>query len=942
MLADVGSGDMDDLLSAAEKIAAKLGAPAGSEYSLWLKETVGALRAEDRSVLDALRDLGIPLATTNYDGLLEEVTRRPAVTWRQGLKIERALRDEPAILHLHGYWDEPESVVLGIRSYEQVIGDAHAQNVLRALRTMKTLLFIGCGNGLADPNFGALLRWSRQVLSEGEARHFRLCRDSELASVQAQHPREDRIFALAYGADYGDLAPFFRSLVPAASPAAGRLSSPPPSAPPSAPRLPTVPRCFGREDEIRDLVDSLCADPPSPTPILGPAGAGKSTITLRALHAPPTFARFGPRRYFVRCDGAKGREALAAEIARSLGVEPGPLTEPAVFAELERAPIALVLDNLETPWEAETAATEAFIADLCSISGLALAASIRGEQRPFGIPWREAIHAGPLSPEAARSAFLAVTGARLGSDPQLVPLIEAVDRLALAVTLLAYQAESEPDLVGLTRRWQDQRTEMLRASDGDQRLTNLAVSLELSIGSKRMTPAARSLLALHAVLPDGIAHQDLAAVLSEDAEEAAAVLRRVGLAFDSDRRLRTLAPVREHVRRRHPPAVEDQQRAVAHYLELAMLGNLVGTEGGTGAIERLAPEVGNLEATAIFGLGLGLELEGMQRALAACRALAKFASFTGFLASPALQEQTLKAAARLGDPQIEAECLAQFAHLAYYRSDHGIARDLYQQALPLYRRVGKVLGEANCIQGLGDIALDRSDHGTARDLYQQALPLYRQFGTGRGEPNCIRKLGDIAFQLSDHDTARDLYQEALPLYRRIGSMIGEAHCVQSLGDIALDRSDHATARNLIQQALPLYRRLGDARGEADCFCSLGDIAREHADHDTARNLFQKALPLYRRVGGVLGEATCIRSLGDIDLSAGDRAAASSQFNAALALYRRIPEPYSIGWSLVRLARLAPDPASRRELVAQARSAWESIDRADLVEEHLAEFSDPAD
>lgn len=67
-------GDMDDLLSAAEKVSSKLGFPSGFEYRDWLRDTVGPLKAKDRTVLEALRDLNLPLATTNYDGLLEEVT----------------------------------------------------------------------------------------------------------------------------------------------------------------------------------------------------------------------------------------------------------------------------------------------------------------------------------------------------------------------------------------------------------------------------------------------------------------------------------------------------------------------------------------------------------------------------------------------------------------------------------------------------------------------------------------------------------------------------------------------------------------------------------------------------------------------------------------------------------------------------------------------------
>ena len=198
--ADLASGDMDDLLAVAETVASKLGSPAGGEYRRWLRETVGGLRAASRDVLEALRDLKVPIATTNYDGLLEEVTGRPAVTWQDGAKVERVIRgDDQGVLHLHGFWDRPETVILGIRDYEKILGDTHAQTMQKAIRATRTLLFVGCGEGLRDPNFGAFLRWTQQVFPESEYRHFRLARDSEVAALQALHPPAERIFVLSYG-----------------------------------------------------------------------------------------------------------------------------------------------------------------------------------------------------------------------------------------------------------------------------------------------------------------------------------------------------------------------------------------------------------------------------------------------------------------------------------------------------------------------------------------------------------------------------------------------------------------------------------------------------------------------------------------------------------------------------------------------------------------------
>jgi hypothetical protein len=50
-----------------------------------------------------------------------------------------------------------------------------------------------------------------------------------------------------------------------------------------------------------------------------------------------------------------------------------------------------MLDNAETPWEADTEGTEAVLGQLASIGELQLLVAVRGAQRPFGVPWRESV-----------------------------------------------------------------------------------------------------------------------------------------------------------------------------------------------------------------------------------------------------------------------------------------------------------------------------------------------------------------------------------------------------------------------------------------------------------------------------------------------------------------------------------------------------------------------
>ncbi len=687
----------------------------------------------------------------------------------------------------------------------------------------------------------------------------------------------------------------------------------------SSPRLPPrPPRCHGRKAEVDALVAALCAKTPSPTPLLGGPGMGKSTISLEALHDKRVAQRFGARRFFVRLEAAASGEAMVRELARGVGVEVetgGGDLVGRVLGELKREPAALMLDNLETPWWADQGTVEELLAQLGGVPSLALAVSLRGGKRPLKIRWGKTIEVGVLPPAAARRTFLEIAGEHLGGDPNLVGLLQAVDHVALAVELLAHQAEDEPDLAGLRRRWDRERTKLLQVGKKEDRLLNLGASLELSIQSGRMIeiPAARRLLALLGILPDGIALEDLPAVL-EDGDAAAGCLRQVGLAAGRDeRRLQLLAPVREHAAERCKPEADDLTRAGRHYLKLASLGNRAGRKGGAEAIARLSPELNNLEVV------ITRELESSEPGPAADAAVALGWLFcaTG-LGEKGLLERAEKAAREAGDGQREADCIKRLSDIAFYRSEHAEARSRYEQALPLYQRVGDLLGEANCIKSLGNIALDRSEHAEARSRYERALPLYQRVGDLLGEANCIRSLGDIALRRSEHAEARSRYEQVLPLYQRVGSLLGEANCIKSLGDIALRRSEHAEARSRYEQALPLYQRVGDLLGEANCIRSLGDIALRRSEHAEARSRYEQALPLFQRVGDLLGEANCILGLGDIALARSEHAEARSRYEQALPLHQRVGDLLGEANCIQSLG----DIALRRSEHAEARSRYE--------------------
>jgi formylglycine-generating enzyme required for sulfatase activity len=216
-LALADSGEVDLMLAAASVIESRLQAPNGPEWRRWLNDTVGRLTEQRVSdeLLYALRSLGTPIMTTNYDGLLESEIggdRLEAVTWRRPDKVVDVLTGRRrGIVHLHGYWDECTSVVLGVRSYEAVINSAAAQEIQRAIGRFNTLLFVGYGAGVNDPNFEPLLRW----LATGgppNHRHYILLRSGETKrNIDGSGLR-----VLEYGPTHEFLPKFLRRLVNAA------------------------------------------------------------------------------------------------------------------------------------------------------------------------------------------------------------------------------------------------------------------------------------------------------------------------------------------------------------------------------------------------------------------------------------------------------------------------------------------------------------------------------------------------------------------------------------------------------------------------------------------------------------------------------------------------------------------------------------------------------
>jgi hypothetical protein len=202
--------DTDSLLGAANILRNQLARQ--GQFPTWLETVFGSLHQEVRhpallEVLKLVHEKGAILLTTNYDDLLERYCGLRRIGRSNQDDILRFRRgDLDGVFHVHGSYHDPHEVVLDTTDYYQVMYSDEVQNMLKAFLDDKTIVFVGCGSGLEDPNFDALLKWASERQKNIPNRHCLLIRDGDSLKYRP-------LLRLKYGPDYQDLVPYLNKLL---------------------------------------------------------------------------------------------------------------------------------------------------------------------------------------------------------------------------------------------------------------------------------------------------------------------------------------------------------------------------------------------------------------------------------------------------------------------------------------------------------------------------------------------------------------------------------------------------------------------------------------------------------------------------------------------------------------------------------------------------------
>jgi hypothetical protein len=214
--------NLPSALQHANLVEQALNTPDEKAFAQWLESAFADFKPRNeekaKAPLQVLRDLheaGALLLTTNYDSLLSDITGVPPVTWEEHADFHRVMtRQKAGILHIHGHWQRPSSIVLGRSSYDRVVGDAALQQLFRTLWLDWSWIYVGCGDGVDDPNLGRLLEWSKGWGDSGLPDFF-LARDDKAREIAARPNKPSNLQAIGY-VSHDELPVVLRSVTPAA------------------------------------------------------------------------------------------------------------------------------------------------------------------------------------------------------------------------------------------------------------------------------------------------------------------------------------------------------------------------------------------------------------------------------------------------------------------------------------------------------------------------------------------------------------------------------------------------------------------------------------------------------------------------------------------------------------------------------------------------------
>jgi tetratricopeptide (TPR) repeat protein len=662
-------------------------------------------------------------------------------------------------------------------------------------------------------------------------------------------------------------------------------------------------------------VDKLTSDSPSHSAVLGGGGIGKTSVALAVIDHPAIRSR--NRCSFLPCDSILSSMALLLCILQVLGdgAGPGPTGDP--FARLASrldaiAPLVLVLDNFESPWDAGGTRTELThtLRVLASSPKLQLIITMRGDCPPADgdVQWAP-VFLQPLSASEARDLFLAMNPrTRQDEHDHLSLLLKELDGLPLAVKLIA-QLKGSSTCASLLRRWENKKTSLIKTENkSPSRLTSLDVSISLSLNSDAMSasPEALSLLRLLCHLPDGVKDGDEQLVRMklgfEDVDSAlAAILAAVLAMKDPSGAIRVLSPIRQYMMCHYPLPTPQLQALNNYYIQLVQTHAAQNpkTAGFLEACEVLFPEMGNI--IYVFCCNLKDPSTTMPGVVDAAFLFAHFQTWTRY--STEIMDELLRHWTEYGIVTPRSTCLVLRSRIHGSTGRYSAALEDLKLAV---EETDDLACAAECFRLIADIHGAQGEYDKAVEKLKLATVAFSTAGDRSGELRCLKTLGEAYRMQGAYSLAAETLKCAYAGYLEIGDKHGAMQCLQCSGDILYMLGRFDEALEAIQQVHDGFVTLGDCLGALQCMRTWGNIYSALGDETQAAEKLHKAHTGLLEAGNALGALSCLRSLGEFHRTRKEYTKAFETLQSAVDMASTLGARYELGHCHLSLGLLYQD------------------------------------
>jgi tetratricopeptide (TPR) repeat protein len=189
----------------------------------------------------------------------------------------------------------------------------------------------------------------------------------------------------------------------------------------------------------------------------------------------------------------------------------------------------------------------------------------------------------------------------------------------------------------------------------------------------------------------------------------------------------------------------------------------------------------------------------------------------------AIVDDGLRAARRLGDPQLISWMLGQRATAQGLSHDERVRA--YEELLSLDREAGNQVMYLRELNHLGCLEMEAGQIGAARARLSEAVRVARTISDRRGLSLYTCNLG-FAAHLDDDDTgARMMFDESLQIARRDGDDLTAAHAQLGLALLASRSGDAQAAARLHGLSDAIHEKLGTVAVGVEARLRDADIAR---------------------------------------------------------------------------------------------------------------------